>query len=466
MRTEEASSRLLVRLVARALLACLSMLVLWSVVPLALGWRPSVVMTGSMAPSIKPGDVVVVRHVPDGDVRVHHVVLVPDPDHRGRLRLHRVEEIRPGGRLVLHGDANRDADSSLVRLRDVLGIGVLRVPLVGSPTRAARTGQWAQLGLMIAGVVAVVGFAQGGRQHDGGRPSSFGRRRRTPVPSRWDGGDPRRPLVVRRAAVAAVVTPLVFVAGPGGFASFKITAANTTNNFTSASSYYPYKDAVLADTPVLYWRLGETSGSSAANTATSGPAGTYYSTPTLGQASALTSEIVNKSVSTTTSGFVTAATAVTAPTQYTIEAWIKTTTTAGGRIFGFGNGGTTALSTTVDKQLYLSPTGKVVAGIRNVTLTKTAATSPLSYNNGAWHYVAATYDATTLRLYVDGAQVATTTTTAAVSFSGFWRAGMENLSGWPSAPSGNNYAGGLDELAVYATALSATRILAHYTAAS
>jgi hypothetical protein len=42
--------------------------------------------------------------------------------------------------------------------------------------------------------------------------------------------------------------------------------------------------------------------------------------------------------------------------------------------------------------------------------------------------------------------------------------GLRN--GWPIAPSGNNYAGGLDELAVYATALSATRISAHYTAAT
>jgi hypothetical protein len=270
--------------------------------------------------------------------------------------------------------------------------------------------------------------------------------------------------VARGLGVLALSAPLVALSGPAGFATFAVAASNPTNQFSAAASFYPYRDAVLADTPILYWRVSETTGTTAANSASTGPAGTYYSSPALGQASALTSEIVNKSISTATSGSVTAATATTAPTQFTIEAWIKTSTTAGGRIFGFGNNSTTTLSTNTDRQLYLSPTGKAVAGLRNSALVKTVATSPLSYNDGHWHYLAATYNNTILRLYVDGAQVATTTTTTAATFSGYWRAATENLSTWPTPPSGNNYAGGLDELAVYSTALTATRISAHYTA--
>jgi hypothetical protein len=457
MRPDEGVPRVLLRLAARAALACLASMVLWSLLPLGLGWQPTVVMTGSMRPAIHPGDVVVTRSVPIAQLRTHQVVLVPDPDHAGRLRLHRLDRIETGGRLVLRGDANRSADSSTVRVSDVRGVGVLRVPLVGSPARAVRTGAWGQLAAMAAALVLLVGLAYGGPRRDAGA--------RPPVPPQ---GTPRsgRQLVVRRPTVVALAVGLVMLATPPGFATFGVSAVNSTNQFTAAASFYPYRDAVLADTPVLYWRLGESSGTAAANTATTGPAGTYYSSPTLARPSALVSETVNKSISTTTSGFVTASTAATVPAQFTLEAWVKTTSTAGGRILGFGNASTTTLSTTTDRQLYLSPAGKVVAGLRNSALVKTVATSPLTYNDGQWHYLAATYNGTTLRLYVDGAQVATTTTTATSTFSGFWRAAMENLTGWPNAPSGNNYAGGLDELAAYATALTATRITAHYVAAT
>lgn len=457
MPSDDGVLRMLLRLTARATIACLGSMVVWAVLPLGLGWQPTVVMTGSMRPAIQPGDVVVTRGVPAAALRAHQVVLVPDPDHPGRLRLHRLDRIGPGGRLVLRGDANSSADSSTVRADDVRGVGVLRVPLVGSPARALRTGDWVRLAVILSGLVLLVGLAYGGRRDRRDRPSGppMGTRRTR-----------RRPPVLRRTAIVAVVTPLLSISVTPGFASFGVSSANAGSRFTAATSFYPYRDAVLADTPVLYWRLGEASGTSAANTATTGPAGTYYSSPTLGQSSALASEIVNKSISTTAGGVVTASTAVTAPVQFTIEAWVRTTSAAGGRVFGFGSGSATTTSTTVDRQLYISPTGKAVAGLRNVTLVRTVATSPLSYNDGQWHYLAATYDGAILRLYVDGAQVATTTTTATTPFSGYWRAGLENLSGWPTAPTGTTFAGGLDELAVYATALTATRISAHYTAAT
>ena len=468
--SDQGSTRLLVRLVARAVLACLGSLVLWSALPLLAGWHPSVVMSGSMRPALQPGDVVVVRKVPVADLRVHQVLLVPDPDHAGRLRLHRLEQIRPHGVLSLRGDANPAADSSPVRAHDVIGVGALRVPLVGLPAKALRDGQRLRVAVMLAVFAVLLLLARDRPPRSGaGRPPEVPRSGGEPGRSHHqvrDGRVREAHVLARRTAVLAVAVPLLAFTGPGGFARFAIAATNSTNQFSAAASFYPYRDAVLADSPVLYWRLGEASGTTAANSAASGPTGTYYGTPALGQASSLTSEVVNKSISTATSGSVTAATAVTPSAQFTVEAWIKTSSTSGGRIFGFGNRGATTLSTTADRQLYLSPTGKVVAGIRNALLANTVATSPLSYNDGQWHHVAATYNASTLLLYVDGTQVASKATTTAATFSGYWRAGMESLSAWPTPPSGNAYAGGLDELAVYGTALSATRIRAHYVAAT
>ncbi|MCU1658073.1 MAG: hypothetical protein JWO57_2729, partial [Pseudonocardiales bacterium] len=50
--------------------------------------------------------------------------------------------------------------------------------------------------------------------------------------------------------------------------------------------------------------------------------------------------------------------------------------------------------------------------------------------------------------------------------NGYWRIGGDNVSGWPSAPTSNYFAGGLDEAAVYASELTAAQIAAHYNAAA
>jgi len=94
-----------------------------------------------------------------------------------------------------------------------------------------------------------------------------------------------------------------------------------------------------------------------------------------------------------------------------------------------------------------------------VTISSLAAV-----NDGAWHHVVGTYTggANGMKLYVDGVYQGQGTATP-VSLTGFWRAGADDLTGWPSAPD-PYYDGSLDELAVYTTSLSAARVLAHYTA--
>ena len=46
---------------------------------------------------------------------------------------------------------------------------------------------------------------------------------------------------------------------------------------------------------------------------------------------------------------------------------------------------------------------------------------------GQWQHVAATYDGTTARFYVDGVETATTTYTGNVGNSGVWRIGAISL---------------------------------------
>ena len=67
-------------------------------------------------------------------------------------------------------------------------------------------------------------------------------------------------------------------------------------------------------------------------------------------------------------------------------------------------------------------------------------------------------------LYVDGAQVATNTNVGRWDepIYGYWRLGGDNLSGWPSAPSSNYFAGTLDDVAIYPTAVSLGTVQNHY----
>ena len=53
-------------------------LVLWSLTPMVWGWKPAVVMTGSMMPVISPGDVVLVN--PGQVPKRGQIVLVRDPE--------------------------------------------------------------------------------------------------------------------------------------------------------------------------------------------------------------------------------------------------------------------------------------------------------------------------------------------------------------------------------------------------
>jgi hypothetical protein len=181
---------------------------------------------------------------------------------------------------------------------------------------------------------------------------------------------------------------------------------------------------------------------------------------TWGQAGALTTE-TNGALKLTQAA-ITADTSVTGPAAFSVEAWVRTTSAAGGRILGFGNASGTTASTTVDRQLYLGTSGKAYFGVGTA---KTVVASTAVVNNGAWHHVVGTYTSGTngMKLYVDGNLQGSATATP-VSMTGFWRAGAESMTGWTSNP-GQYFDGTLDELAAYPRVLTATEVQDHETSA-
>lgn len=105
-------------------------------VPTVRGWTPLTVLTGSMLPKIRPGDVVVMEPVDGRTVRVGDVVAYRPADSTQTLITHRVIEVRRAGdshgedQVIVKGDNNDTPDEPLVASQ-VVGRLVYVAPGIG-----------------------------------------------------------------------------------------------------------------------------------------------------------------------------------------------------------------------------------------------------------------------------------------------------------------------------------------------
>jgi Concanavalin A-like lectin/glucanases superfamily len=222
-----------------------------------------------------------------------------------------------------------------------------------------------------------------------------------------------------------------------------------------------YAATVGADAPELWYRLGESSGTTATDSSSTPHNGIYQGGVTLGVGGVTSAFEANTAVTLNgTSGYISNSYKWTNPQTFTLEAWVKTTTTQGGAILGFANLATGAPGN-YDRMIYMANSGQIYFGAgANKTIY-----SPRSYNDGAWHLIDATFGPSGMALYVDGALVASNSTvTEAQIYNGYWHVGYDSLGGWAAHPTSNYLAATIDEVAVYPTALTPTRIAAHYLA--
>lgn len=235
------------------------------------------------------------------------------------------------------------------------------------------------------------------------------------------------------------------------------TAGYTAN--VQAAPADTYGAGVFGAGPDLYWRLGESSGSTAADSSlyAQHPA-TYGNGVQLGQPG-----VVSGNTAVTLPGTQNGGVAEAQPQgttgSFSSELWFKTNTTQGGKLIGFEDV-QTGTGSNYDKQVYMTNSGQLLFGVWAGYVA--SVTTPASYNDNAWHYLAATQGPGGMALYVDGALVGTNPETTNQSFTGYWRLGGGNMGGWPSQPSSSYFAGTIDEAAVYGSVLSAAQVSAHY----
>lgn len=105
-------------------------------VPKIGGYCPLIVLTGSMEPEIKDGDLIIVKQIDGNDVKVGDVISFFDPESTSNSVLtHRVTEIiNENGSLSFRtkGDANNTEDKMAVPEDELVGIYKSRIPGAGN----------------------------------------------------------------------------------------------------------------------------------------------------------------------------------------------------------------------------------------------------------------------------------------------------------------------------------------------
>lgn len=190
-------------------------------ISIATHWKPTVMSSGSMAPALEVGDIVI-SSGPTERFGVGSVIVFDDPAGGG-LRTHRIVDVTPQGRWVTRGDANGAVDSTPVHPARIRGEARLVVPFVGAPIVWYRHQEWVKIA---AALVAALGLAHAAR---------WGLR--TPADPADDqrvAWTERRRSSARRTAIGATaVIGSVLVAGAGVALAFTGTSTNTANTYVA-----------------------------------------------------------------------------------------------------------------------------------------------------------------------------------------------------------------------------------------
>jgi PKD repeat protein len=250
------------------------------------------------------------------------------------------------------------------------------------------------------------------------------------------------------------------------FYSTPLTTAQIANHYNAsgraAAGSRPtdtYGSTIYDASPNFYWRLDESSGPVAHDVTPNSINGNYAGGVTFGTAGAITGTTDTAVTMNGSNGVVSTTSAVAGSTVYSEELWFKTTTTTGGKLIGFGSSAT-GNSTSYDRHVYMLNNGQLTFGA--YTGVSNVITSSASYNDGNWHQMVATEASDGMKLYVDGALVASGAVTGSQSYNGYWRVGGDTLAGWPNQPTSNYFAGSIDEAAVYTSELSAAQVSDHF----
>ncbi|HWE63742.1 MAG TPA: LamG domain-containing protein, partial [Chloroflexota bacterium] len=214
-----------------------------------------------------------------------------------------------------------------------------------------------------------------------------------------------------------------------------------------------YAQAVLADSPLGYWRLDETCVGQVSDASGNGLNGTASGGITVNQPGAPLGDGDAAMAFDGSTGYVSLGDpAALQPSRLSVEAWINTTSAPN------------AVNTIVRKRYYgynlsLNDAGQPSFTIDDQTATIYGVAAPQVVTDGRWHYLVGTYDGQQVCLYVDGSSAGCK---AAPPI--YYQPDAVAI-GRDGGASDGYFSGRIDDVAIYGAALSATQVQAHFSAA-
>ena len=224
-----------------------------------------------------------------------------------------------------------------------------------------------------------------------------------------------------------------------------------------------YADAVLADSPLGYWKLDEASGTTCADSSGNGRDLIYGGTPSFrnsgppivgGVSYAVGLDGVNGEGA--TAGYA----SWMLPTSFSLECWVRSTASAGyPAIFGVANG----RADSGQFVLYIR-SGTIKATFTNTFAASSEVTTGSGMTDGNWRHVVVTHDSVSgsFILYINGSSVASNSRTGTPQSV----SQPISIGGCGSTVDSNWFSGDIAHCAYYGAALSPARVLAHYEAAA
>jgi RHS repeat-associated protein len=304
------------------------------------------------------------------------------------------------------------------------------------------------------------------------------------VATAYIGGASGMSVALGPTAVAATISGL-----KGGTAytiqvvainSYGTSSAAISSPFTPTGSATTYASTVLADGAIAYYRMSDT-GTAAADSSGNGSSGSYTGTYTHG-----TTGLIGSDTADTATSFDGSSGYAIAPTQTalqgdharTIELWFNATSSAQQILFDSGGTGTNGqsftIATTRDGGVCGAPANS--AGVYVALWNDDVYIPGLHLNDGGTHHLVVTLSGSLLSVYADGVL-----TSGYVYGNGSWSglstqpfalAVTPNTTGNPmwigggrvqiSCPGAGTFAGIIDEVAIYPTALSAAQVTNHF----
>ena len=115
-------------------------------IPIIWGYKPLVIISGSMEPILKVGGILYYKEIDKNDYKINDIVVFKSTKY---LISHRIVEITDNG-FITKGDANKNIDSNKVQFNKALGIGTnWSIPYIGYYADFIYKNKWILLIVLI-----------------------------------------------------------------------------------------------------------------------------------------------------------------------------------------------------------------------------------------------------------------------------------------------------------------------------